>query len=127
LINGVDAVGKYAGALKDTAGREYRVRGVFGGDCALVAVTERLAQGLPVWGKPDIVHGPAVDGNGSDAFWRPIRSLAKTFVEPGKNCIEGPVERQAAMDRTVGNTMDDLDLWPSIFPAKQGDTAAFGA
>jgi hypothetical protein len=57
-----------------------------------------------------------------------LRCLAKALFEAGENGVERPAHRVAAMDRAVGNTVDDFYRgFTVIIPAKQGDAAAFSA
>jgi hypothetical protein len=116
-----------AGALKELAGRDDGVGGAFGGDGALVAVTEGLAQGLTGGREAHVVHRPTVDGDGCDAFRSCLRGLAQTLLEAGQDGIERPAKPPASMDRAVGDAMDEFDFRLVALPAEQGDTAAFGA
>jgi len=46
--------------------------------CAYIAVTEGLAQRLPIWSQANVVNRPAIDGNGA-ILRRCLRSFAQTF------------------------------------------------
>ncbi len=84
-------------------------------------------QGAAVWGEANVVHRPAVDGDGGNAFWGGGRGFAETFFKTGEDSIERPAEPAAAMDGAVGDAMDDFDLRLSVDPAEKGDAAAFCA
>ena len=84
-------------------------------------------QGATVGAEANVVHRPAVDGNGGDAFRGGGRGFAEAFFKTGEESIERPAEPAAAMDRAVGDAMDDFDLRLSVDPAEQGDATAFCA
>ena len=86
--------------------------------CARRDSRRARASGWPSGAEADVVDGPAVDGDGSNAFRRGLRRLAQTFFKAGEDCVEGPVQRRAAMDRAVGNAMDQL-RW-RVVPSSSG-------
>ena len=127
LVDGVEAMRLRAGALEDLHGRDDDIGGFLGCDGALIAIAERLMQGATVGGESNVVHRPAVDGNGGDALWGGGSGFAQAFFKSGQESIERPAEPAAAMDRTVGDAMDDFDPRFSVVPAEHGDAAAFSA
>ncbi len=84
-------------------------------------------QGIAVGGEANVVHRPAVDTDGGDAFRSSGCGLAEAFFNAGKKSIERPDEPAPAMDRAVGDAVNDFDLRLSVDPAEQGDAAAFCA
>jgi hypothetical protein len=87
--------------------------------CAYIAVTEGLAQRLPIWSQANVVNRPAIDGNGGDTFGRCLRSFAQAFLQARENCFKRPIHRLRAMDRAVGNAMDNLNAGPAVNPTEQ--------
>ncbi len=125
LINSIDAHRKGARALIKLEGRNDRVRRLFGGHRALIAIAERLAQRLAIGSQPHVVHAPTVHADRGNAFRRRLRRLAQPLFKPGKNRIERPVERIAAMHRPIRNAMDDFDLRFAAHPSEAGKRGSF--
>jgi hypothetical protein len=75
----------------------------------------------------DVVHGPAVDGDGADALGGERRALAQAFMQAGEDAVEVPVQAVGRFDGGVGEAVDELDVRVAVLPAQQRDAAAFGA
>ena len=56
-----------------------------------------------------------------------VGGLSQAVFKSVEDGIEGPVERVAAMDGTIGDAVDDFDLRFASIPAEQGNAAAFSA
>jgi hypothetical protein len=80
-------MGQDTGALREVEWRDETVGGGFGGDGALVAVTERIAEGSAVGAEANIVDTPGVDGDGGDAFRGVCGSFAETGFKAGEDGV----------------------------------------
>ena len=127
LIHGVDAQGQRTGALVQIKGRNDCVGCGLGGDGALIAIAEGIAERDAAGIEAHIIDSPTVDGDGGDVFRSCECGFAEAVFKTGENCAKGPVKGSAAMDRAVGNAMDQFDGGSVVAPAEQGDAAAFCA
>ncbi len=127
LVERVDAEGLRTGAAKRFFGRKKGVGLVFCGDGALVAIAEWIVQRMSVGIEANVVHGPAINGDGGYTFRGFSRGFAQGFFDAGKDTVEWPMERVAARDRAIGKAVDFGDFGPVIDPAKERDAATFGA
>jgi hypothetical protein len=127
LVERVDAEGLRAGAAKGFFRRQKGVGLVLRGDGALVAMTEWVVERMTGRIEANVVHCPAIDGNGGNTLRRLGRGFAQSFLDAVEDAVEWPVERGAARHRAVGDAMDFGDFGTIIDPAKEGNTAAFSA
>jgi hypothetical protein len=127
LVDSVETMRLRAGARENLHWWDDGVSVLLGGDGALIAVTEGFVQGVAVGSEANVVHRPAIDGNGGDAFRGQCCGFAQAFFKTGKNCIKRPAEPAAAMDRAVGDAMDDFDFRFAVVPSEHGNAAAFSA
>jgi hypothetical protein len=110
LVGGVDTQDADAGELTHTRGADARVQRRFSNDSAFVAVAERRRDRSAVGREADVVHAPAVDGDGADAFGGDGGTLAQAFMQAGEDAVEAPVEAVGGFDGGVGEAVDELDV-----------------
>ena len=127
LVEGVDAERLRAGAAEEHRGRGDLIGSLLGGDGAFVAVTEGFGEGPAGGIEADVIHGPAIDGDGGYAFGGRCGCLAQTLFQAGQDGFQRPAKRCAAMHGSVGKAMDEFDGGLAALPAQQGETAAFRA
>jgi len=72
---------------------------------------------MAIGSETNVVHTPTVDADGSNALRSGVGGLAQAIFKAVEDGVEGPVERVAAMDGTVGDAVDDFDLG---LPASSG-------
>ena len=127
LVGGVDAEELDAGEIAEAIGGDAVVELGFAGQGALVAIAEGISYGLVVGVEADVVYGPAVDGDGADAFGGEVGAGGEALVEFGEDVVDGPAEGVLVIDGLVGEAMDERDVWGVVGPAKERDAATFGA
>ena len=132
LIKRVDAEGLCAGLGEEFAGREKRVGVGLYGFGADVAVAVGGFNCFAVSVEADVVYGPAIYGDGGDAFRSRCGCFAKAFFDAGEDLVERPTEFSVGAgfgteDGAVGHSVDQLDVRLAVVPAEQRDAAAFRA
>jgi hypothetical protein len=75
----------------------------------------------------DVVDGPAIDCDGTDAFFSDRRAFTQALFDAVDDAVEVPT--QAAIDfvGVVGEAVDELDGGAAVGPAEQGNAAALRA
>src|ERR1700722_7610569 len=96
-------------------------------DGSLIAIAERIGDGLVTLIQAHVVHCPAVCGNGLDAFGCNLRALAQADIHLLRDLAKVPTQLAVVAHGSIRVAMDQLNLWHAIEPAKQGDTTAFRA
>jgi len=81
LISRIEADRDGAGDLVDVKGRKDLVSRLLGGAGALVAIAKGLVERLAVGREADVVHAPAIDGDGGNAFRGNCGSLAQALFK----------------------------------------------
>jgi len=106
LVGGVDAEELDAGDVAHAVGGDLLVEEGLAGEGALVAVAEGVGYGIVVGGEADVVYGPAVYGDGADAFVGDVGAGDEAAVEFGEDVLERPAKAVFALDGVVGEAMD---------------------
>ena len=96
-------------------------------DGARVAIAEGVGERFAVGIDADVVDGPAIDGDGANAFGGDFGALAHAFFEAADDVLEIPVQAAVDLAGIVGEAMDQFDGRAAVVPAQQGDAAAFSA
>jgi hypothetical protein len=101
--------------------------GALGFCVAGIAVAEGIREGNAGGVDADVVDGPAIDGDGADAFRGEVRALAEAFFDAVDDAVEVPAEAAVDLAWIIGEAMDELDQGPGIIPAKERYPATFCA
>ena len=112
---------------KEVLRRRDSVGGLLGRNGALIAIAEGVGEWLAVCRETDVIDCPAVDGDGGNAFGGSFGRLAQSFFKAGKNVVQGPVQRIAAMHGAVWECDELTRCTACRCPAKQRNAAAFRA
>ena len=127
LVEGVDAHGGDGGEGAQAGRRDVGVEGRFRSEGAEIAVAEGVAAGLAVRIEANVVDGPAIDGDGLDAFGGESGAFAEAFVYAGVDGFKAPIQTFADLPGGVGEAVNEGDLGFVAGPAEERDATAFGA
>ena len=95
---------------------------------ALVAIAEGIGDGVAVRVEADIIDGPAIDGDGTNAFSGDRGALAHAVFEATQDADARSQRRPSVgLFGVVGEAMNQLDARVAALPAKQRDAATLGA
>ena len=109
LVERVEACKLDAGDLVQALGGDLCVELLLRGDGALVAIAEGRCEWMVFGVEADVVDGPAIDGDGADAFGRELGGAAKAFVDAGFDGGQRPAEA-VVFDGAVGKSVDERDF-----------------
>ena len=84
LVDGVEGQDLDAGELAHALLAALAMGGALGRGGARVAVAEGVGEGIAGGVDADVVDGPAIDGDGADAFGGELGALAQTILEAGE-------------------------------------------
>ena len=96
------------------------------GDGARVAITERIGERMVVGVEADVVHGPAIDGDGADAFRSDFGGATQTIFDASFDAGEVPAQAVVIRRGPLGKRWTSSIVGGVPVPAQQGDAAALG-
>jgi len=104
-----------------------KVGGGLGGIVARVAIAKWIGERDALRIDADVVYGPAIDGDGADAFGSEGSALAEAIFDAANNALEVPAQASIELAGIVREPMDETDGGTPVRPAQERDAAAFGA
>ena len=109
LVDGVERQDLDAGELAHALLAALAMGGALGLDGAGIAIAEGIGERIAGGVDADVVDGPAIDGDGANAFGGDFGALAHALFDAADDAVEVPAQAAVDLAGVVGEAMDQLD------------------